>query len=268
MSSVSGDGPGDAGSGQHGRRGEPSDQYANRAATNDLASSLGEFARDLQRLHDRDELLAEVVSSGIALIPGAEQGSIAEIRARRRIEHKAASSDLPKRVDGVMGEFQQGPCLDVVWDQRTVRVDDLAAETRWPEFCHRAVELGARSMLSFQLFVDRDNLGALNVYSSRPYAFSDESEDIRLLVASHAALALYAARAADNHALALDTRGTIGQAVGILRERYKLDADQAFAVLVRFSQHSNRKLRDIATDLILDIDNRSVSSLDPGTDSL
>lgn len=117
-------------------------------------------------------------------------------------------------------------------------------------------------MLSFQLYVERNNLGALNLYSSRPHAFTEE---IGLLFASHAAVAYAAARTAANLNTALDTRGTIGQATGIIMERYHIGVDQAFAVLTRFSQHSNRKLRDVAIQVVQDTHDghRSFTDLDP-----
>ncbi len=101
-------------------------------------------------------------------------------------------------------------------------------------------------MLSFQLFVWAENLGALNLYARDPNAFDDYDEDTGLLFASHAAVALVGAQYQQNSNRALVKRDTIGQAKGILMERYKLDAAAAFGVLVQASQQSNRKLSDIA----------------------
>lgn len=235
-------------------RGQPSPEHGgSQAGTNTIATRLSVLARHLQQLKAPDELLGEMVAAAIVLVPGADQGSISEIQQRgRRIVHKAASSDLPRRVDALMHHVAQGPCLDAIWRQRTVRVDDLAAETRWPMFTRDAVALGARSMLSIQLFVEHHNLGALNLYSGRPHAFSDESENVGLLLASHAAVAYAGAQTATNLRTALETREAIGQAVGILMERYHLSSDRAFAVLVRFSQQSNRKLHSVADEIVHD----------------
>ena len=239
---------------RHGRRGEPSTTYAGSTqGRNELAGALSELARHLQHLPTTDQVLDEIVAAASELIPGAEQGSIAEVQGHgRRILHRAASSDMPKRVDTLMQEVAQGPCLDAVWEQRTVRVDDLADERRWPLFCHRALELGARSMLSFQLFVEHHNLGALNLYSSRPGAFTDESENIGLMLAAHVAVAYASIQNATNLHIALDSRTAIGQAIGIIMERYHLGLDRAFSVLIRFSQQTNRKLADIAAQIVQD----------------
>jgi hypothetical protein len=104
-------------------------------------------------------------------------------------------------------------------------------------------------MLSFQLYVEGDNLGALNLYSRRPNAFDDESEHVGLLFASHAAIAFSDARKVEQLQHGLITRDLIGQAKGILMERFKITSAQAFTLLVRVSQHTNRKLRDVAKEL-------------------
>jgi GAF domain-containing protein len=111
------------------------------------------------------------------------------------------------------------------------------------------IELGICSMLSLQLYVEGENLGALNRYNGEPDAFDDESEHIGLLFASHAAVAMAGSQRQQQLTLAMVTRDLIGQAMGILMERYKLTGDQAFALLVRASQTSNTKLRDVAEHL-------------------
>jgi len=125
----------------------------------------------------------------------------------------------------------------------------MTREDRWPDFTRRALDLGIRSMLSFQLYVAEDTLGALNLYSDQAAAFTDESENIGLLFAAHAALAMAGARNHDDLTRALSMRDLIGQAKGILMERHRLTADQAFALLVRASQRTNTKLTDIARNL-------------------
>jgi hypothetical protein len=104
-------------------------------------------------------------------------------------------------------------------------------------------------MMCFQLFVEGDRLGALNLYSSVPHAFDDESEDVGLVFASHAAVALAGAEHEAHLRAGMGSRDVIGQAKGILMERHKLTADQAFEVLARVSQELNRKLVDVAHEL-------------------
>lgn len=125
----------------------------------------------------------------------------------------------------------------------------MANETRWPRFATEAVGLGVGAMMCFQLPVTGDNLGALNMYASDPGAFGEEPESIGLVFASHAAIAISAAQQQEHLRSAVDSRDLIGQAKGVLMERYKLTGGDAFAVLVRASSHTNRKLVDIAEEL-------------------
>jgi hypothetical protein len=125
----------------------------------------------------------------------------------------------------------------------------MRQEERWPEFAQAAFEAGARSMLCFQLFVKGDNLGALNLYGEDVGAFDANSEQVGLLVASHAAVAFSDAQEIIQLNQALDTRDLIGQAKGILMERFKITPQQAFQVLTRASSETNTKLRDVADAL-------------------
>lgn len=215
-----------------------------------LATSFSDLARTLQQQDDPGSTLVEVVRAAVELIPGAEDGSISVVLRRRRVTSEAASGDLPKIVDALQESTGQGPCLDAAYLHETVRVPDMAAEQRWPEFASRAAAAGAASMLSFQLYVDGDNLGALNLYARTPGAFDDESEHIGLLFAAHAAIAYDSARRQSLLTQSVATRQLIGQAQGILMERHKITGDMAFALLVRASQHANVKLRDIAQQLV------------------
>ncbi|HET9633872.1 MAG TPA: GAF and ANTAR domain-containing protein, partial [Terrabacter sp.] len=113
----------------------------------------------------------------------------------------------------------------------------------------RASALGAASMLSIQLWVENDNLGALNLYSYTADSFTDESEHVGLLFTSHAAIAFAGADRVHHLNIAVARRDLIGQAKGILMERFKITADQAFGILVRVSQERNRKLFEVAEDL-------------------
>lgn len=186
----------------------------------------------------------------MALIPGVQSGSISVVSNRSGIRSVAASSDLPSQVDALQAETGQGPCLDAAFEHETVRVADTRTETRWPAFASRAWGIGAGSMLSFQLFVEGDTLGALNLYSSEPNAFDDESERVGLLFAAHAAIAYAAANEQSHLNQALTTRDLIGQAKGVLIERFKLTGDQAFALLVSASMATNTRLRDVADQLV------------------
>ena len=232
-------------------RGRPSPQDTGTATgRHELAVQFSEFARSLQKPDDPDRTLAGIVQAAVQLIPGADEASISVVVGRERVSSQAPSGELARAVDALQDELGQGPCLDAAYQHQTVRVADMAAETRWPRFTDRALQAGAAGMLSFQLYVEGDDLGALNLYSERAGAFDDESEHVGLLFASHAAVAYDAVRQQAGLARSVATRQLIGQAQGILMERHKVTADQAFGLLVRVSQHRNIKLRDIADALV------------------
>ncbi|MHA7263295.1 GAF and ANTAR domain-containing protein [Arthrobacter sp. TMN-37] len=220
-----------------------------RRSLDDLAHQLGTLARQMQKEQDTEAILEDIVRAAIRLIPAVAHGSVSMVRARRSVISRAASGELPRRVDAVQSETGQGPCLDAAYEEQVVRVPDLSTETRWPDFAQRAWDLGARSMLSFQLFVQGDTLGALNLYGAEVGVFDEESEQIGLLVAAHAAVAFADAREISQLNRALVSRDVIGQAKGILMERFKITAPQAFVLLSAVSSTTNTKLQVIAERL-------------------
>lgn len=214
-----------------------------------LGDAMSRVARQLQQEHgDVEATLQAIAASAIRIVPNAEDCGITYVIGRSKVESRAWTSDLPKSVDALQQRLRQGPCLDAVWEQEIVRVDDAAKDERWPEFARHASQLGMGSMLCFQLFVDGDRLGALNLYSRTPSAFDDDCEEIGLMFAAHAAIALAGAQHEEHLRTGMSNRDVIGQAKGILMERHRLSADQAFGVLARVSQELNRKLIDIARE--------------------
>ncbi len=216
----------------------------------DLLGALAQLARDLQRVVGTRDTLQKTVAAAIAMIPGAEDGSISVVNAREQIESWAASGDLPRTVDEVQGEVGQGPCLDAAFEAEVVEVPDMAAEERWPGFARRASEAGVGSMLCLRLYVSGDDLGALNLYNRVPHAFTEESKYTGMPFAAHAAVALAQVQQRQHLLTAIDSRDVIGQAKGILMERHKLSSEQAFHLLTTASQHRNVKLRTIAEELV------------------
>lgn len=214
-----------------------------------LATRLGDIARELQNEDNPDSMLAGIVHAALELVPHAHDASVSLVTGRRTIDSRAASSELPRQVDALQSETGQGPCLDASYEELVVSVPDLSSDTRWPDFSPAAFKLGARSMLSFQLFVDGAHLGALNLFGHDANVFDAESERIGSLVAAHAAVAVAGSKQVSQLTQALDTRDLIGQAKGILMERYKITAQEAFLLLSRASSELNIKLHDVAERL-------------------
>ncbi|MFT7836793.1 GAF and ANTAR domain-containing protein [Saccharothrix sp. BKS2] len=215
----------------------------------ELAVRLNEVARTLHHQGNEQETLDEIVRAAVGTIPGARHAGIMTIVDKRDVRTVAVTGDVPGGVDQVQYDTGQGPCLDTLYRHKIVNVPDLGADNPWPVFAERTLALGVASMLSFRLFVQDDDLGALNMYAPEPHAFGEESEHVGLLFAGHAAVALASAQKRDHLTEAVHTRDLIGQAKGILMERHKLTADQAFTLLVRASQRANTKLRDLAEQL-------------------
>ncbi|HWG98178.1 MAG TPA: GAF and ANTAR domain-containing protein [Pilimelia sp.] len=231
--------------------GAPSAGYEGRATDGtDLAVTLSEIARGLQDRRGVDETLRAVAAAAVGTVPGADHAAISVTEGRRAVRTVAGTDDLVYRVDQAQYDTGQGPCLDALYHQRTVRLADMASESRWPDFTHRAAGLGVRSMLSFQLYVEHDDLGALNLYAADAHAFDDESEQVGLLFATHAAIAMAGAQKEEQLTRAMAVRDVIGQAKGILVERHKITGDQAFRLLITASQTTNTRLVEVAAYLV------------------
>ncbi|MQA35245.1 GAF and ANTAR domain-containing protein [Modestobacter roseus] len=215
-----------------------------------LGEVLGRVARQLQEEHgDVEGTLRAITAAAVGAVPHADECGITYVIGRTQVEPRAWTSELPRSVDHLQQEVGEGPCMDAVWQEHEVLLDDIRSEQRWPQFAARASELGVGSMQCFQLFVEGGQMGVLNLYSRTPEAFDDESREVGRLFASHAAIALAGAEHERNLRAGITHRDLIGQAKGILMERHKLTADQAFAVLVRTSSLTNRKVRDLAEEL-------------------
>jgi GAF domain-containing protein len=171
----------------------------------------------------------------------------------------ASTGQLATDLDERQYDRDHGPCLHAARTGELTEIVDSRTDSRWPDYMPRAAEHGALSSLSVPMAIDPDEQlsGALNIYAREPHAFTEESRSAATKFAPYAAVAagnLHAYRSAremaDHLRTALETRGVIDQAKGILMARHKLTADQAFQVLARMSMKTNRKLRAVADDLV------------------
>ena len=151
---------------------------------------------------------------------------------------------------GIVLRQKAGPVVDAYRDGTVVWIHDTVGELRWPEWALRAAELGVRTVLHLPLRVGDETVGVLSAYHDCPDAFSTDDEAIAHILARHASVAVANARRVQNLGAAMDARKVVGQAMGILMERFDLDSDRAFGVLRRYSQDYNLKLRDVAERLI------------------
>ena len=215
---------------------------------------LAAIARALLHEPDVQATLKRTVADAASTLDGALYASVSLVLHRRQVETPVYTDDRALWADQLQYELGQGPCLDAVWEQDTFHIDDLTTEPRYGNWSRRVVaQTGIRSSLSMQLFTDPDSvvsLGSLNLYSPKPRSFDPDTRAEAVAFAAHAAIALESAQTEAHLRSGLVTRTVIGQAEGILMERLKITADQAFAVLSRLSQQSNVKLRDLARNLV------------------
>lgn len=217
---------------------------------------LSEVLADLSRAMWAADTLPEVLEAVVAAAPRAVEGcqAAAIVIVRGESLHvPAATDDRVRRLQELQIEVGTGPSIEALRERAVIEVTDLTSDGRWEEWSRRAVDAGVRSMLGYRLFAADDSLGALDLFSSEVDAFDDDSRAAGLALAAHAAIAVAnALRGLDGvdriEGLenALAWRDVIGQAKGILMERHRVTAEDAFDRLRAASQARNEPVRDVA----------------------
>lgn len=221
----------------------------------ELTAGFSESARVLFSAGTVGDTLRRVVEIAVSTIEGCDFAGI--FLLEDDIVITAVHTDpIVVEVDSIQNRYREGPCLDVIADGVAVNADDLVDDARWPRFGPDATSTGVRSALSLSLSAIGTQ-GALNLYARQPQAFGLVDRAKGLLLSGLASQALSTAQAHDEETQRLDnlqgalfSRAVIGQAQGILIERERVTAEQAFDILRRASQHLNMKLRDVAQALV------------------
>lgn len=217
-----------------------------------IASQLAGMVADLER-HGTDTgvVLRQLVESGARHVAGCQYAGITLADKTKSVTNVVATHRYPMVLDSIQNRYGEGPCLAAAWQQHVMHVEDLNVDERWPLYQRHALEqTPIRSILSYELFADSTNMSALNFYADHPNAFTEESLELGSVFAAHVALVWSMMRRQDQFRSALSSRDIIGQAKGVLMERFSLDAVEAFELLSRLSQKSNTKLIEIARTLI------------------
>jgi GAF domain-containing protein len=183
---------------------------------------------------------------------GCDYAGVTFVHAKSHVETAAATHPIVEQLDLIQASCGEGPDVGVRDGPVGVLVTDTQVETRWPVWAGQVADLGIRSLISMRMYTSATTVGTLSLYDHQAQKFGLDDQEIAHLLARHAAVALAAARTTENLWQAVDARKLIGQAQGILMERYTLTADQAFAVLMRYSQQKNIKLRTVAQHLVDD----------------
>jgi transcriptional regulator with GAF, ATPase, and Fis domain len=214
---------------------------------------LAQLVRDMQEREPADMGAAfdSLTESAAKFVPGAQYAGITITHGHNRIETLAGTGRYPSVLDQIQHRHREGPCVSAAWEQHTISLNDIAADGRWPHYRREALEqTPIRSVLSVQLFTTRQMSAALNFYAEQDHAFDEDSLQVGLAFAAHMALVWSTFHREEQFRSALESRDVIGQAKGILMERFDLDSVEAFDLMRGLSQRSNIPVAEIARRLV------------------
>lgn len=215
-----------------------------------FADGLGSLARAIQQnLSEEVHSLDFIVSAAVDLIPGVESAAVSTLAGKNRLAGQSSSGAFAAPVLEAQNATGEGPCLNVAEGGDQVLIADILADDRWPHFATTVAPVGVRSMVCTPLTGDGSIRGSLSLHATEPGVFNDETRELARVFAAHASIALAGAARHRNIVAALGSRDIIGQAKGILMERFGITADAAFTVLLRMSQDLNIKLREVSAEL-------------------
>jgi GAF domain-containing protein len=222
----------------------------------DPLDAFGRLGRIKLGETDLKGVLAEVADLAARTVPGAEEVSVTLVD-KKNAYTAAHTGQLALALDESQYHLGYGPCLDASASATTLSLPDMTTEDRWPDFAAQALRAGVRSSLSIGLPLYEQITGALNIYAVGPAAFDDDAIILGRTFAGYAAVALTNAHLYDAQAnlaqqmqAAMQSRAIIEQAKGIIIGSRHCTADEAFAILLRLSQDTNRKLREVAAALV------------------
>jgi ANTAR domain len=196
------------------------------------------------------QALELLVRGALDTLPGWQYASISTQGRGGDVQTLTATVDWIDRCDQLQAELGEGPCFDTMAEESYFFAEDLQNDGRWPRYAPRVLELGIRAQGAVVLASARRRRASLNLYASHPIVVDSELVDLARLYAANAGGVLGLLETVGQLQIAAHSRQRIGQAVGVVMERYRLNEDQAFRFLVRSSQETNRKLRDVADEIV------------------
>lgn len=220
-----------------------------------ISAQFSQMARTLLSAGTVTDVLQHVVDLAATTIDGCDCAGIFLLKDDK-VTTPVTTDPLVSEIDSAQHRCQEGPCLEAILAEKSVYAGDLAGQSDYLNFAPQATAIGIRSILALH-FSSNGNRGALNLYARCAWAFGVVDRAKGQLLASLADIALSAAEAhskeerrLENLKAALASRELIGQAQGILIERERITAEEAFDVLRKASQHFNVKLITVAQDLV------------------
>jgi GAF domain-containing protein len=222
----------------------------------DLRESLAGLSRLATHRLPLEELLTRVATYAVRAIPGADGAGLTLIEEDRS-DTIVATAPFVSEIDDVQYGMGQGPCITAAREGRTVMSGSLGADTRWPRFGGTIARLGVHSVVSLPLLTPDGVVGAMNVYAHAKNAFDDRAVELGEVFAAPAAIAVQNAqvlartqRLVARLTSALETRGVIDRAVGIMMSRSGGTEAEALERLRALSQHEHHKLAALARQIV------------------
>ena len=226
-----------------------------------VAAALTEAAQMMHAPSTLDETLDAIVQATLRTIPGFDHVGISITHRSGKIETRAGTDELVWHLDDLQYRLGEGPSYDSVSDSTITVLENARHDQRWPNYLPQAVRRGLRAQLSVGLsHSDAKTVAGLNLYSTASETVDPDAIHVAELFAAHAAIALGRSCQVTQLHDAISSRKVIGQAIGILMERYRIDEERAFQFLVRASQTGNIKLRAVAEELVSTTSERFTTS--------
>ena len=234
----------------------------------DVAAAMSTVAHDLKSGAGLETVLESLVRGAVHALPDIDHAGISVVHRDGGIENLAATDALVRDLDDLQYTLVEGPCVDAVRESPVVSVQHARHEQRWPRYLREAVSRGLRSQLGLRLYTDDGTIGVLNLYSTSSDTLTDEVRQMAELFSAYATMAMGRAQGEDSLNGAIASRQVIGQATGIVMERYSLTEARAFEYLLRVSSLTNVKLRDLARSMVdgRDLDHTEMPTDGGGTD--
>lgn len=236
--------------------GHPTSTEQRVAEETDLRDSLASLSRLASSNLELESLLTRVATYAVQAIPGAD-GAGLTLLEQDRPDTIVATAPFVSEIDDVQYSMGQGPCIKAAADGRPVVSGSLGGDDRWPRFGGRVARMGVHSVVSLPLLTPEGVVGAMNVYAHAKDAFDDRSAELGMDFALPAAIAVQnvhalaqTRRLAEQLQNALQVRGVVDRAVGILLSRIGGTETEAMQRLRELSQSEHRKLSVVAQSIV------------------
>lgn len=211
-----------------------------------VLQTMEEVARSLKSPHGRRPSLATITYAAAETIPSIDHASVSIVHSDGAVETLAPTDRFVIEADQLQYDLGEGPCLDVALGAALTCTTDMANDHRWPEYGPRAAAMGIGSHIALRLYEARGDSGALNLYATAVGPISDTTLEFAQMFAVSAAEALGHAGTTGTPT----TRHAINQALGLVMERYDLNQNGAFELLLRVYKDSHINLHNVAAEIV------------------